>query len=60
MTYNPGTPQQFDIPAESQNDFITNFDLINLSNLSNYKHRVRKTRKDKHRIAILYRIWFAN
>ncbi len=29
MTYNPGTPQQFDIPAESQNDFVTNFSLIN-------------------------------
>ena len=28
-TYNPGTPQPPDLPSDSQDDFVTNFDVIN-------------------------------
>jgi hypothetical protein len=29
MTYNPGAPQPTDIPADNQDDFLDNFDLLN-------------------------------
>jgi hypothetical protein len=29
VTYNPGTPQGPDIPSDSQDEFLTNFDLLN-------------------------------